>query len=274
MLYSHLDEGAAVNFVSKSLAFVAVTALAIALFRAPATGALPAALQSPGATPSGSSTPTPTPSGSVSPSPSPSSSDFDPDYRRVRLQPSHRNVRVGRRVEFSGVVGANRIECYAGVKVQLERVISGTQRRLTIDSEETDARGRFRMTDDVRWTSVYYAVATRDNDCTRRESTPEGVRAHVRFNVKVSDRSPQRGANFRIHGRVRPSHPHSTVELQQRRRSRWKTIQRTAISDQSRFSFFPFASWQGKRDFRIKWPKNDRDHETGLSSVVTIRSHD
>ena len=261
------------NFVSKSFAFVAATALATALFRAPATEALPAALQSSGATPSGSSTPTPTPSGSASPSPSPSSSDFDPSYRRVRLRPSHRNVRVGRRVVFSGVVGANRIECYAGVKVQLERVIAGTQRRLTIKSDETDARGRFQMTDEVRWTSVYYAVATRGNGCSRRESTPEGVRAHVRFNIKVSDRSPQRGTNFRIHGRVRPSHPHSIVELQKRGRGRWKTVQRTNISEQSRFSFFPFASWQGERKFRIKWPKNDRDHETGLSSEVTIRTH-
>lgn len=267
----------------RAIGLALIAALGVVLFfRTPATGSAPLAVQSPSPTPSasGSSSPTPsaspTASGSPSPTVSPSptgSPGFDPNYRRVRLSVSHRNVRVGRRVIFSGTIEANRPECSVDAAVSLQRLIAGTSRRLTVDTATTDVNGRFRMEDDVRWSSTYYAVAHRGRDCLRRESGPEAVRAHVRFNVKVSDPTPPRYSNTRIFGRVRPSHPNSEVALQQKRGGRWRTIQRTDVSAQSKFSFFPYASWPGTRAFRIKWPKSDRDHETGLSRVVKIRTH-
>ena len=210
-------------------------------------------------------TPTPTPS------PSPSTT-YDPDFRRVELSASHRRVRVGRRVVFSGRIRANRPECSIAKPVTVRRLIFGTGRPLPIATKTTDGNGQFRVSERARWSSTYTAVAHRRAGCRREVSDPVVVYASVRLGVRVDDRTPERFTNFRIHGRVRPSHPNTKVLLQRRGQRRWVTVRRQQLSRQSSYSFFPVASWRGERDYRIKWPKADRDHETGTSRPVTIRT--
>lgn len=218
-------------------------------------------------------TPSPTPSASASPTPTPTPTPTaDPQFRRVTLSTSRDRVRVGRRVVFPGHVQANRLECSISSPVTVRRMILGTSKEVPIAETGTDQNGNFRTAERARWSSVYTAVARRNAGCRREVSDPIVVRVSVRFSVRVSDRTPQRHANFRINGRVRPSHPDSEVLLQRLRRDRWVTIQRQPLSPQSSYSFFPLASWQGTRDFRIKWPQADRDHATGASRSITIRT--
>lgn len=215
--------------------------------------------------------PSPTPSQSPSPTPSPTPT-ADPDFRRVTLSASRDRVQVGKRVVFSGHVQANRVECSIASPVTVRRMILGTSKEVSIAETTTDENGNFRTTERARWNSVYTAVARRNAGCRREVSDPIVVRVSVRFSVRISDRTPQRHTNFRINGRVRPSHPNTEVLLQRLRRDRWVTVQRQPLSPQSSYSFFPVAPWQGKRDFRIKWPQADRDHATGTSRTVTIRT--
>lgn len=247
---------------------VAITAGTVWLVRVPAVagssgGAHPLAAQT--------ESPSPTPSTSASPTPSPTPT-ADPRFRRVTLSASRNRVRVGRRVVFRGHVQANRVECMISSPVAVRRMILGTSKEITIAETRTNRNGDFRTTERARWNSVYTAVARRNAGCRREVSDPILVRVSVRFSVRVSDRTPQRHTNFRVNGRVRPSHPDSDVLLQRLRRNRWVTIQRQPLSPQSSYSFFPLASWQGKRDFRIKWPQADRDHSTGASRSITIRT--
>jgi hypothetical protein len=215
--------------------------------------------------------PTPSPSGSLSPTPSPTPT-ADPDFRRVTLSVSRHRVRVGRRVVLKGHITANRVECSISSPVTVRRMIFGTSKEVSIAETRTDANGDFRTTERARWSSVYTAVAPRNAGCRREESNPEVVRVNARFSVRISDATPQRQTNFRIHGRLRPSHPGTDVLLQKQRRDRWITIQRQPLSPQSSYSFVPVASWSGKRHFRLKWPQADRDHATGTSRIFTIRT--
>ena len=215
--------------------------------------------------------PSPTPSQTASPTPSPTPT-ADPDFRRVTLSASRGRVGVGRRVVLSGHIQANRIECSIASPVTVRRMILGTSKNVPIASTTTDENGDFRTRERARWNAVYTAVAPRSAGCRREESNPVLVRVSVRFSVRISDSTPQRFTNFRINGRLRPSHPGSEVLLQRKKRDRWVTIQRQPLSPQSTYSFFPLASWQGRRDFRIKWPQADRDHTTGTSRTSTIRT--
>lgn len=210
---------------------------------------------------------------SPSPTPSPSpSTTYDPDFRSVDLSASRRRVHLGRRVVFTGRVRANRPDCAVAKPVTLRRLIFGTSRHLPIATKTTDRNGEFRFSDRARWSSAYTAVAQRKGRCRREVSDPVVVKVSVRLGVRVVDRTPERFTNFRIYGRIRPSHPHTDVVLQRKARRQWVTVRRQELSRQSSYSFFPLASWRGKREYRIKWPKADRDHETGRSRSITIRT--
>jgi hypothetical protein len=237
---------------------VLVSLLAIALLWVPAgsAGDDPLAMQS--------GSPSPTPSASQSP---------DPNFRRVTLFASRRHVRVGARVRFSGTVTANRVECRSGTRVTLRRLILGTRNSLVVARRRTDANGSFQFRDTVRWSSLYSAVVGREAGCRRRKSDPEPVFAHVWFKVRVSDVTPARETSFRISGSVQPNHSNTRILLQMKRDRRWRTIQRQELSSRSSFSFSKFAAWEGRRKFRVKWPKGDRDHEKASSRPVIIRTH-
>jgi hypothetical protein len=252
---------------------IVLALLVTALTRVPAVGGdndAPLVIQSPSPSPTGSPSPSPSPSPSESPSPEPSP---NPRFRRVTLSASRRHVKVGRRVRFRGRVIANRPGCSVAARVTLRRLILGTDRSLVVASRRTDADGRFRFRDTVRWSSLYTAVAHREAGCGRRKSDPAPLFAHVWFKITVSDTSPARFTSFRISGRVQPSHPDTRALLQKKRGKRWRTIQRQRLNSQSSFSFVPFANWEGQRAFRVKWPKADRDHEKGASRSILIRTH-
>jgi hypothetical protein len=173
---------------------------------------------------------------------------------------------------LSGRVRANEPSCSADTHVRIRQLIFGTSRYLTVAKLRTNLEGRFNVRERVRWSSLYSAVARREGGCRKEISDPVDVYARVSFSIKVSDDTPERFTNVRIKGRVRPSHPHTKALLQRKRGDRWVTIQRQEINDQSRFSFLPFADWEGERVFRVKWPKRDRDHETGVSRKIIIRT--
>ena len=92
--------------------------------------------------------------------------------------------------------------------------------------------------------------------------------------MSVGDNTPERGTNFRIHGRVRPSHDGTEIKLQRLKDGRWVSLFRQDLSDRSTFSFLPLATWEGDRRFRLRWPRADFDHIAGYSRVFVVRAHD
>ena len=249
--------------------------LSVSGFPAAAHGTpnVPLALQTESPSPTASGSTSPTPSGSPSPTPSDSPTPpFDPKFRRVDLSVSRHRVRVGQRVVLSGEVQANRPECAVDKPVTIRRLIFGTNQYLTVAKRRTDRNGEFRVTERARWNSAFKAVAHRRGGCRREVSDPVVVRVRPRLGVRVDNPRPSRFTNFRVYGRLRPSHPSTNVVLQRRGRNRWVTVQRQELSPQSTYSFFPFASWRGERVFRVKWPKADRDHVTGVSRSITVRT--
>lgn len=212
---------------------------------------------------------TETPSPTASPSPTPT---FDPRFRRIDLSASRRRVEVGRRVVFSGEIEANRPDCMIDKPVTVRRLIFGTSKRLPVANRRTDQRGRFRVAERARWSSAYTAVAHRREGCRREVSDPVVVYVRARLGIRVDDRTPSRFTNFRVFGRLRPSHRSTEVLLQRQGRRGWSRVQSQELSGRSTYSFFPLADWRGKRVFRVKWPKADRDHETGTSGPITIRT--
>lgn len=217
--------------------------------------------------------PSPTPTESASPSPTASPTPTpDPAYRRVDLSVSPRRGSVGRRIVMSGSVSANRPDCSVAAAVTIRRLIFGTSRSLPVARVTTDQSGAFRASERARWSSAYTAVAQRERGCRKEVSDPVAVYASVRFSIRVSDLHPERFANFRVHGQVRPNHPRTEVLLQQRKRDRWVTVQRQELSGRSSYSFFPVAGWRGKRDIRVKWVKADPDHEAGTSRSFSVRT--
>jgi hypothetical protein len=64
--------------------------------------------------------------------------------------------------------------------------------------------------------------------------------------------------------------------LQILRRGDWRNFRdftAQPLSRRSTFSYFLSASWRGRREFRVKWPKADYDHETNVSESLRIKTH-
>jgi hypothetical protein len=188
------------------------------------------------------------------------------------MHASKNAVRAGSPVTFFGFLEST-AQCAVGEIVEIQRRIVGPNERWTEHKREvTDANGEFESFFRIWKNAEYRTLVRRDRFCQREESTSVLVNARVRVIARVDDHTPERDTNFRIFGRVEPSHDGTEIHFQWRRNGRWRTVFSQPLSDRSTFSFFPLADWD-RRKVRIKWPRGDFDHIAGYSRVVIVRTH-
>ena len=165
--------------------------------------------------------------------------------------------------------------CQSRQVVEVERRVVGSQEPWkdylrTI----TNANGRFEERVRIKRTAEYRAKAPLTPLCRRARSTSILVSARAKVITFIGDATPRRGTNFRIYGRVRPAHGGTKVILQTRRNGSWRKTFEQPLSNRSTFSFFPLAGWEGRRAFRVRWPRGDFDHVAGVGRGFVVRTHD
>ncbi|MDQ3939896.1 MAG: hypothetical protein M3238_00925 [Actinomycetota bacterium] len=153
------------------------------------------------------------------------------------------------------------------------RIVAPRQKWENFRFVVTNRRGQFEERVTIRRSAEYRAITPATPRCARAKSDSLLVNARARVITFVGDATPERGRNFRVHGRVEPRHPDTRIALQRRKKGDWVTVQAQELSARSTFSFFPLATWKGRRTFRIRWPRGDFDHIAGYGRVFEITTH-
>ena len=138
----------------------------------------------------------------------------------------------------------------------------------TGDRATTAADGTYSFSVQPDVNTQYRAVAKTSPDT---QSEPRLVQVRPRVDLKVSDRTPAKGARVRFAGAVLPAHDGAVARIQRRRSGGWKTVGRATLADdgdaQSTFRKRVRVSRDGT--YRVKVAK-DADHAAGLSRRVKI----
>ncbi len=126
-------------------------------------------------------------------------------------------VKFGGSVTISGQVPGE-----VGVKVELEATpfpYTEPFKKVAEDTTDTSASYSFVVTPALN--TRYRVQAKSSPPATSPELT---VRVRPRVTLRVSDRTPARGARVRFKGSVLPAHDGSEVRIQRKTRHGWKTI--------------------------------------------------
>lgn len=249
----------------------------------------------PSGSPSGSPTPSQTPSQSPSQSPTPSEpSSLGPDRascpaqspsptstasqtpgpsgRSVSLAASRSRVRHGRQVTLSGRVSSSETSCVDNESVAIRRRIHGTDQFKGFKSTTSDGSGDFSVTFKPGKSADYEARVARSDDCDAATSAVEAVRVRVKITREVSSASVPSGGEVAIVGKVIPNHKRTKVLLQRKKGDRWVKVAKDGLNKRSRYRFEVDVTWDGKRRFRVVWPKQHPDHIKGKSRPVVVRA--
>jgi hypothetical protein len=163
-------------------------------------------------------------------------------------------------------------ECEAQEAVEIRRRFFGTTRFRTYLTIHTDSEGRFSTRLEPRRSAEYRATLSRHEECGRAASQNVTVPVRVVVTVSVSDNPVQQGNFFTISGKVKPRHVGSKVFLDRKGISGWDRINASTLGRRSNYAFTMVAGWEGERTFRVRWPSQDRDHESNKSRVLIIDS--
>jgi hypothetical protein len=139
---------------------------------------------------------------------------------------------------------------------------------VTVASPVTDANGNFTATNAPTALTRYRA---RVKPATTSPTTDVTVR--LRVGVRVSDRTPRRGARVRFSGTVAPAHDGFAVRIQRRTRTGgWVTVARTTLrdagTDVSRYAKRVKVSRTGT--YRVRVPSSDPNYLAGTSGRRTL----
>lgn len=194
----------------------------------------------------------------------------DKARRSITLETARSRVRAGSRGVLTGRLKSPEPECVQNEFVKIKRRSFGSNSFRYLVSGLTDFKGLYRFDVKVRRNATYMAITTGTEACKRAESTPREILAKVRVVAQASGNPVPQGTYFRIEVSVHPGHPHTDVLLQVKRASGFVTVDRSALGGRSRMDFILVAGWEGTRTYRVKWPKQDRDHVDGFSRPLRI----
>jgi hypothetical protein len=120
--------------------------------------------------------------------------------------------------------------------------------------------------------STHYRVQAKASPTA---TSPEAaVAVRWRVGLRVSDRTPRRGARVRFRGVVKPAHPEGAVLVQRRTRHGWRTVRRTTLrtGTDTRSSYSVRVRIRHGGRYRVEVP-GDGAHETGHSRARRLRVH-
>ncbi|GAC1409254.1 MAG: hypothetical protein NVSMB57_01700 [Actinomycetota bacterium] len=154
----------------------------------------------------------------------------------------------------------------AGVPVKLQRRFIGQSgwRDVAGRSKRADERGYF-FFDDQPYASAHYRAVTTDDG----SASPE---ARVNIHVGVSIDASRSGDHGLFSGRVLPAHVGTRVILQELDGVRhvWNNVARGSLDRSSRYRIPLRGPRNGKRIYRVAWPSQDRNHQSGLSAELQV----
>lgn len=177
-------------------------------------------------------------------------------------------------MDFNGQIFSSSPDC-SGLEqfVRLRRRVAGQTEFQNFKSTLTDANGRFEFKAvEIVFNAEYVALAPAHDTCDDANSDPVRVQARGRVSIKASDKTPTRGTEVRIKGRVRPGHSFSKVRLQQRRGGGWETVAGATLSKASRYVFEFEATGPKSQRYRVHW-LGTSDNEPGTSPEVKLKLH-
>lgn len=246
------------------------------------------ASSSPSSSPSGSSSPSAstTPSGSPTPAEpttlgpdtascprtSPSPSATGEANRSITLATSKAKVAYEGGVTLSGQISSEDASCVNNEVVEIVRRVHGTQRFRDFRTTATDGSGAFDIQAVVRKNADYQAIAPENGACDEAMSSALTVRAKVRISIAANDRTPARGSEIDILGKVTPKHRGDRVVLQRKKGGRWVKVATERLDRRSTYRFEIEAGF-GTRVFRVRWKAQDDDHASAKSRKLRVRSH-
>lgn len=242
--------------------------------------------QSGSASPTQSGSPSPSQSGSASPSsaspsgsastttgsPTGSTSSQAQSSRTISLFASSNKVVFPAEVTLTGQIVSPDESCEdAGEFVQIQRRLHGESQFTDFEAENTNAEGRYDVSFRATQNAEYVAVAPRHDQCADATSDPETVLVKVKITGRSGRRGVERGKEASIVGRVNPDHDGTNVILKQKKRGRFRTIDRDDLNVRSRYRFRFKVKWIGKRVYRVIWKAQDEDHERNRTKSIVIR---
>ena len=227
----------------------------------------------PTATTTGSPTGSPTTSPTRSTTGSPTASPTPGTARTVTLAASDAKVVAGDQVKLNGQVLSSDSTCEDGEFIRIRRRVHGTDTFVDFSSATTDAQGSYEKMITANVSADYLAVATAHDSCAEGTSQSVTVLAKVKVSISVNDFKPLKGTKVVFKGRVLPKHAGTRVTLQRKKGGRWVKVAKVKLNGKSRYRFEIDANWTKDRRFRVKWAEADSDHESGLSQVVKVVTH-
>ncbi len=160
----------------------------------------------------------------------------------------------------------------AGVTIRLEADDTrpyGDRYRLSGTTTTSDADGKYSFVLKPLQNTQYRTTAITSPQAT---SAPKLVLVRTLVGLKLSDRTPARGALVRFSGSVYPAHDRRAALLQRRSRTgRFVTVARMRLRDAGDVRSAYSRRLRVRRDgvYRVKVP-GDRDHTDGFSRARTV----
>ena len=194
------------------------------------------------------------------------------DTAKLTLLATPTTVTFGKPTTLTGKLTGAKINGMQPIDVQADTApFEGTY--ATVSTVLTDANGNFTATNAPTALTRYRARA-RTSPPTTSPTADVGVR--LRVGVKVSDRTPKRGARVRFSGKAAPAHDGAAVRIQRRTRTgSWVTVARTTLRDAGTdVSTYAKRVKVGRTGtYRVRVPSSDADHLTGTSRRRTLTVH-
>ena len=217
----------------------------------------------------------PTPSGtepSGSPTPTASPTPSERSARAITLVASDTTITAGAAIKLAGEIASTDVECEGQQTVLIRRRTFGTVYFRVFSTVTTTRGGDFELAVRPTRTVEYKATLRRNDQCESATSDIASVFVRVRIVIRASANRVEQGTFVEIFGRVSPRHRRTRVALERRRGTRWVVLDRSRLERRSRYSFTLAVGWEGERTFRVRWPRQDQDHEPNASRPITIRS--
>jgi hypothetical protein len=189
----------------------------------------------------------------------------------VTIAATPRVVRFGRQATIAGTVPGN-----AGVKVELEQTpFPFTDPFAKVAEGTTDAAANYSFLVSPALNTRYHVEAKASPPATSADVT---VLVRPRVGLRLSDRTPARGARVRFKGSVLPAHDGGRVRIQRRTRAGWKTLATpllkpaTPLDGVARSRYARRLRVNRSGTYRTVLPSHD-DHARGKSRRRHVHVH-
>lgn len=166
--------------------------------------------------------------------------------------------------------------CIENVTLTIRRdVIGGPQEFVDVGTVVTDVEGNFTFNYQADVNAQWIAFIDKNNpqDCALASSAARSVLVKPFVKLKLSSKTPRRGATVRMRAEVIPclDHPGTRIKLKRSINGHLVEVETKALDGNCRAEFRIRANFKSAV-YQASWPKQDEDHQTGQSRRKGIRT--